>query len=53
MKFQSIAATNSMIANLYSPVEGNPLCVYGDPAYPLSSITRAFQRELKRPTEKL
>ena len=53
MKFQSIAATNSMIANLYSPVEGNPLCVYGDPAYALSSITRAFQRELKRPTEKL
>ena len=53
MKFQSIAATNSMTANLYSPVEGNPLYVYGDPAYPLSSITRTFQRELKRPTEKL
>ena len=47
------AATNSMTANLYSPVEGNPLYVYGDPAYPLSSITRTFQRELKRPTEKL
>ena len=61
IKFQSIAAPNGLIANLYGPVEGkrhdsamlamsgilnqmqqyavNPngdlLCVYGDPAYPL------------------
>ena len=62
LKFQSIAAPNGMIANLFGPVEGRrhdsgmlaesgllpqleqncntpitnqPLCVYGDPAYPL------------------
>ena len=61
IKFQSVAAPNGLIANLYGPVEGkrhdssmlmmsglltqlqqhsfNPngdiLCVYGDPAYPL------------------
>ena len=61
IKFQSVAAPNGLIANLYGPVEGkrhdsgmlaesgllnelqqhafdtngNPLCIYGDPAYPL------------------
>ena len=61
VKFQSIAAPNGLIANLYGPVEGKRhdsamlamsgilnqmqqysvnlegeiLCVYGDPAYPL------------------
>ena len=61
LKFQSIAAPNGLIANLYGPVEGRrhdsallaqsqsypllsqycvdtngrPLCIYGDPAYPL------------------
>ena len=62
IKFQSVAAPNGLIANLYGPVEGRrhdsgmlvesallgdlqrhsfspvgqPLCVYGDPAYPLN-----------------
>ena len=61
LKFQSIAAPNVLIANLYGPVKGRrhdsallaqsqiypllsqycvdtngrPLCIYGDPAYPL------------------
>ena len=60
IKFQSLVASNGLIANLYGPVEGKrhdsgiladsnllnnlavysfnnnrePLCVYGDPAYP-------------------
>lgn len=62
IKFQSIAAPNGLVANLYGPVEGrrhdsgmlarsgllnqlqqysfdtngSELCIYGDPAYPLS-----------------
>ena len=67
IKFQSVAAPNGMIANLYGPVEGrrhdsgmlamsgllpllqqhsnsqngNPLCIYGDPAYPLRNHLQA------------
>ena len=63
LKFQLVAASNCVIANLYSPVEsrrhdyamlvmsgllpelqahsigpnGGTICIYGDPAYPLSS----------------
>ena len=42
LKYQSVVAANGLIANLCGPVEGrsnkadgNPLCIYGDPAYPV------------------
>ena len=70
LKFQSVVATNGLIANLYGPEEGKrhdsgmltesnllpllqqhchrancaPLCIYGDPAYPLRAhLQRPFE----------